>query len=145
MSATTSTTPLSNFRLIIDAALDEYTKQTGIDLTQNPFAHNFQHSDSPDRILELFQERAKQFKEYRDGNRKLINFLKPAVEVLHALSGTLGEAVGVSCTRLVSPTLLFADYLITGRSHFHQQKQSSSELMFSLQYVPPLSSSTRYL
>jgi fungal STAND N-terminal Goodbye domain len=133
----------SNFRLIIDAALDEYTKQTGTDLTQNSFAHKFQHSDSPDHVLGLFQERAKEFKEYRDGNRELINFLKPAVEVLHALSGTLGEAISlVSCPSIVPPTS-FGDYLL--RSHFHQQKQSSSELMFSSQYVPPLSSSTGYL
>jgi fungal STAND N-terminal Goodbye domain len=114
MSATTSmTTSPSNFRLIIHAALDEYTKQTGIDLTQNPFAHKLQHSDSPDRLVGLFQDRAKQFKEYRDGNRKLINFLKPAVEVLHALSGTLGEAISLvsapssflsrSCLMITSP------------------------------------------
>jgi fungal STAND N-terminal Goodbye domain len=94
-----STTTLpSNFRLIIDAALDDYTKQTGIDLTQNPFACRIQQSDSPDHVMGLFQEREKEFKEYRDRNRKLINVLKPAVQVLHALSGTLGEAVSlVSC------------------------------------------------
>jgi fungal STAND N-terminal Goodbye domain len=114
MSATTSTTTSpSNFRLIIDAALDEYTKQTGIDLTHNPFAYKLQHSHSPDRVLGLFQERAEQFKEYRDGNRKLINFLKPAVQVLHALSGTLGEAISLvsapssflssSCLMIASP------------------------------------------
>jgi fungal STAND N-terminal Goodbye domain len=98
MSATTSTTTSpSNFRLIIDAALDEYTKQTGMDLTQDPFAYKLQHSDSPHRVVGLFQDRANQFKEYRDGNRKLINFLKPVVEVLHALSGTLGEAISLVC------------------------------------------------
>jgi fungal STAND N-terminal Goodbye domain len=95
---TSTTTPPSNFRLIIDAALDEYTKQTGIDLTQNPFARRIQQSDSPDHVMKLFQEREKEFKEYRNQNRKLINLLKPAVQVLHALSGTLGEAVSlVSC------------------------------------------------
>jgi fungal STAND N-terminal Goodbye domain len=90
-----TTTLLSNFRLIIDAALDEYTKQTGIDLAQNPFARRIQQSDSPGHVMELFQEREKEFNEYRDRNRKLINLLKPAVQVLHALSGTLGEAVSL--------------------------------------------------
>jgi fungal STAND N-terminal Goodbye domain len=104
MNSTTSTTaPPSNFRLIVDAALDDYTKQTGIDLIRNPFAHKIQHPDSPESILELFQERVKEFKEYRDGNRKLINVLKPAVQILHAFSGTLGEAVTlVSTTRTLS-------------------------------------------
>ena len=96
MSWTTSTaTSSSNFRLIIDAALDEYTEQTGIDLTQNlnPFAHKIQHSDSPEVVLELFQERANEFKEYRNRNRKLINILKPVVQLLHGFSDILGEAI----------------------------------------------------
>jgi hypothetical protein len=106
MSSTTSTTTsLSNFRIVINAALDEYTKQTQIDLTQNSFTYKLQQTDSPDDVLELFRERAKEFKEYRDGNRKLINFLKPTVHVLHALSGTLGESITlVSCRSFVPPT-----------------------------------------
>jgi hypothetical protein len=111
MNWTTSTaTSSSNFRLIIDSALDEYTKQTGIDLTQNlnPFAHKIQHSDSPEVVLELFQERANEFKEYRDRNRKLINALKPAVQLLHTFSNILGEVITpVSTTPIVvHPTVL---------------------------------------
>ena len=96
MSSTTSiTTSPSNFRLVIDAALDNYKDQTGIDLTRNPSADKIQPSDSPDGVLKLFKEREKEFKDYRDRNRKFINFLKPAVQVLHALSGTLGEAISL--------------------------------------------------
>ena len=92
MSSTTPTiTSSSNFRLIIDTALDNYKEQTGIDLTKNELGDKLQH---PDGVLEIFQEREKQFKDYRDRNRKFINFLKPAVQVLHALSGTLGEVIG---------------------------------------------------
>jgi fungal STAND N-terminal Goodbye domain len=89
------TTSSSNFQLIINAALSEYTNQTGIDLAQNPFAHKFRHSDSPDAVINLFKERETEFKEYRDRNRKLINLLKPTVQVLHALSGTLGESISL--------------------------------------------------
>jgi hypothetical protein len=103
MSSTISTTASpSNFRRIIDAALDNYKDQTGIDLTVNPSADKIQLSDSPDDLVKLFKEREEEFKSYRDGNRKLINFLKPAVQVLHALSGTLGEAISlVSRTDLI--------------------------------------------
>jgi fungal STAND N-terminal Goodbye domain len=109
MSSTSSTTSSpSNFQLIIDTALNEYTKQTGIDLAQNPFAHKLQHSDSPDGVLKLFQERETEFEEYRDRNRKFINLLKPTVQVIHALSGTLGESISlVSCTRFTLPTPFF--------------------------------------
>ena len=87
---TTSSSSSSNFRLIIDAALDNYKEQTGIDLTMNELGDRLQH---PDGVLEIFQEREKQFKDYRHRNRKFINFIKPAVQVLHALSDTLGEAI----------------------------------------------------
>lgn len=81
----------SNFRLIVDALAD-YAKQTGIDLSENPFSEKIEQSTSPDAILELLREREKSFKDYRDVNRRLINSLSPAVKVLHGLSGILGEA-----------------------------------------------------
>jgi hypothetical protein len=86
--------PQSNYRLIINA-LTSYADRTGIDLSKNPFAERLQLSNSPDAILELLHGREKAFKEYREGNRKLINRLTPAVEVLHAFSGVLGEAVSL--------------------------------------------------
>jgi fungal STAND N-terminal Goodbye domain len=94
MSSTGQLTSSSNFRLIIKALAD-YAKLTGIDLTKNPFAEKIDLSNSPDAILELLQERQKAFKEYRDMNRRLITCLSPAVEILHALSGILGDAVSM--------------------------------------------------
>ena len=82
----------SNFQLIINAVAD-YAKQTGIDLVENPFAKKIELSNSPEDILELLQEREKAFKEYREGNRRLIACLTPAVTILHAFSRILGEAV----------------------------------------------------
>jgi fungal STAND N-terminal Goodbye domain len=139
-----STTSPYNFQLIFDAALDEYTKQTGIDLAQNPFAHKLQHSDSPEVVLKLFQEREREFKEYRDRNRKWMSLLKPTVQVLHALSGPLGESISlVSSTSFILLTSFFYYYFTRYLSR--QQKQSSSGLMSSSQYVSQLSSSVRYL
>jgi fungal STAND N-terminal Goodbye domain len=84
----------SNFQLIIDALAD-YAKITGVDLSTNPFAATLEQSNSPDAILQLLQGREKAFKEYRDGNPRLINCLSPAVKVLQAFSGILGEAVSL--------------------------------------------------
>ena len=97
VQATSST---SNVQLIIDA-LTDYAKITGIQLSENPFAAALEQSNSPDAILQLLQHRETAFKEYRDGNRKLISRLSPAVRVLQAFSGILGEAAN-----LVSPTCL---------------------------------------
>jgi hypothetical protein len=88
------TSSTSNIQLIIDALAD-YAKITGIDLSVNPFAVMLEQSNSPEAILQLLQEREKAFKEYCDGNRRLITSLSPAVKVLQAFSGILGEAVSL--------------------------------------------------
>jgi hypothetical protein len=78
---------------LITNALADYTKITGVDLSNNPFAAAIEHWNSPEAILELLQKRENSFKEYRDNNRRLINCLTPAVRVIQAFSGILGEAV----------------------------------------------------
>jgi len=85
---TTSSFSPSNFQLITDA-LSDYSKQTGIDLSKNPFAEKLQLAKSPDDILQLLREREKGFREYRDRNRTLISCLKPAVDVLDTFSSIL--------------------------------------------------------
>jgi fungal STAND N-terminal Goodbye domain len=84
----------SSVQLIIDALAD-YTKVTGIDLSKSPFAGVIGHLNSPEAILELLQERERAFKEYRDGDRRLISCLRPAVTAIHSFSGILGEAVSL--------------------------------------------------
>ena len=112
VQATSSTPPTSNIQLITDALAD-YAKITGIDLSNNPFAAALERANSPNTILELLQEREKAFKDYRrEGNRKLINCLGPAVNIIQAFSGILGEVVSLvshtyhpvtPLTRLVRP------------------------------------------
>jgi fungal STAND N-terminal Goodbye domain len=94
MSSTGQTTSSANLQLIIDALAD-YAKITGIDLSRSPFVPMLEQSNSPEAILELLQEREKAFKEYRDGNRRLITCLTPVVNVLQAFSGILGGAVSL--------------------------------------------------
>ena len=89
-----ATSSTSNLQLIINALAD-YAKITGVDLSTNPFADALKQSNSPDAILQLLQGREKAFKEYREGNRRLINCLSPAVKVLQAFSGILGEGVNL--------------------------------------------------
>ena len=90
VQATSSTSTSSNIPLITDALVD-YATITGIDLSKNPFAATIERTDSPSAILELLQEREKAFKDYREGNRRLISSLTPAVNVIQAFSGVLGE------------------------------------------------------
>jgi len=89
---TSSASSTSNIQLITDA-LAKYAQITGTDLSKNPFAASLEQATSPEAILQLLQEREKAFKEHRDGNRRLINCLSAAVNVIHAFSGILGSAV----------------------------------------------------
>ena len=89
----------SNFQSILDAALSDYAKQTGIDLITHPSAQSLQNCNSADAILDILGDKAKQFQAYRDGNRKLINCLKPVVQVLHTVSAILGEAAAMVSLR----------------------------------------------
>ena len=91
---TSSTSSAISVRLITDAMLD-YSKITGIDLSKNPFAAEIESANSPEAILELLQQREKAFMDYREGNWKLISCLSPAVNVIQAFSGVLGEAVSL--------------------------------------------------
>lgn len=80
----------SNFQSIFDAALIKYRGNTGVDPSQYPFFEKLQNCQSVDNIFELFQDRAKEFEDYRNGNHKLISYLKPVVQLLHTFSGVAG-------------------------------------------------------
>jgi hypothetical protein len=95
MSSTGQATSSSDNIKLINGALADYAKETGIDLSTNPFAAKFEQSKSPNAILQLLEEREKAFKEYRDGKRGLINCLNPAVTILHRFSGIISGAVGL--------------------------------------------------
>jgi hypothetical protein len=92
VQATSSTSATSNIQLITDALAD-YT--TEIDLSKSPFAAEIEQANSSGDILKLLQEREKAFKDYREGNRRLISCLSPVVNVIQAFSGILGPAVSL--------------------------------------------------
>ena len=95
MSSTSTTTiASSNFQFFLDALAD-YAKQTGIDIINNPFADKLQSCHSPESVLDLLQDKAKEFKDYREGNRNVISCLSPVVRTLHTFSPILSEVAGL--------------------------------------------------
>jgi hypothetical protein len=89
--ATSSTERLQS---IIDA-LANYKKVTGIEISTSSFVAVFEQSNSPEDILRLLQGRLEAFQEYRNGNRKLISCLKPAVQIIQSFSKIIEEAVSL--------------------------------------------------
>jgi hypothetical protein len=136
--ATSSSTSIQS---IIEAALADYTKNTGIDLSKTPFAAAIEHSNSLEAILQLLYDRENAFKEYRDGNRRLINCLSPVVNVIQAFSGIIGEAVNLvslSCLSGDSLTATSPDPLPTIKSfvHCHRYSPRCTSLQPAFKTVP---------
>ena len=85
-------TSSTDFQSILDAALEDYHKQTGIDLINHPAAEQLHNCRSPDDVAKLLLERGSAFKDYRDQYRKLIDCLRPVVKVIHAFSAIFSGA-----------------------------------------------------
>ena len=120
--------PTASFRAILDKALADYRDQIGVDLDKQSFADELRGRDSPEDILKLLENKANTFKVYRDGNRKLINWLSPVVRVIHTLSGVLGEAVSLMSQMRWFILLIFSWF--TTRFRSNQQRRSLSVWMF---------------
>ena len=85
-SASNTASTASDFETLFNAALDNYTKQTGKDLRSHPLADKIDNCDGPDSILDIFQEQAQAFDGFRNGDTRLLKWLRPVVNVLHVLS-----------------------------------------------------------
>ena len=101
--------PTISFQPILNKALSDYCEQIGVKLDKHPFAEELRGRDSPDDVLKLLEDKANAFKVYRDGNRELINWLSPVIQVVHTLSGVLGEAVSHNLNMRV-----IVDFVIVG-------------------------------
>jgi len=85
-SPSNTSTPQSNFKALFDTALDKYAKRTGQDLRNHPLAASIDKCGSPDEILAIFQAQSQAFDEFRNGDPKLVKWLRPVVNGLHAIS-----------------------------------------------------------
>jgi hypothetical protein len=90
--------PPSHFKPILDAAWShassEYKKNTGKELLDDPLATEVQQCDSVHAILAIFQGQAEAFQQFRDGDRRLMKWISPVVDVLHMFSKSLDGVAG---------------------------------------------------
>ena len=92
LQASSSSTP--NFEPIFEKALKEYKKKTGKDLTAHPLAIQIKACNSPKNILAIIEEKANELIQSNIDER-LTKWLNPAVNILNALSATLGQGIGL--------------------------------------------------
>jgi len=96
-TAPSSSSSSSNFQLIINNALDAYKKRTQNDLLAHPLAAELQPCNTPSAILAVLQKQLQGLDQSRSSDDRWTRWLDPTVNVLFALSATLGEGVGLVC------------------------------------------------
>lgn len=93
IQASSSSAP--NFQPIFAKALEEYKKKTGKDLTAHPLAAQINGCDSPGAILAILEGKANELNRSRSSDERLTKWLDPTVNILSALSATLGQGAGL--------------------------------------------------
>jgi hypothetical protein len=92
-------TDTSDLRLesLFDAALEGYEKQTGMKLVNHPLSKQLENCYTVDDIMEVLQQQARTFTEFRGEDGSVMKSLKRVVHILYSLSTstTLGEGVGL--------------------------------------------------
>ena len=93
-STSTSHPDLTSF---FNAALEAYKRKTKKDLVSDPLLPILQSCDSPEAILSVFRERIPAFDKTED---RFAKWVIPTVNVLHAFSDIIGQAVGLVNIRM---------------------------------------------
>jgi hypothetical protein len=91
----TRSTVAPNFQLMFHNALKAYERRTKNDLVAHPLAAQLQACDSPGAILAVLQQQVQELNQSRITDERWTRWLDPTVNVLYALSATLGEGVGL--------------------------------------------------
>jgi hypothetical protein len=130
--------PTPSFQPILDKAVREYKKKTRKDLITDPLAEEIRGCDSPQAIFAVLRRKADGLNQSQSSDERLTKWLMPTVNVLNALSFTLGQGVGtvnpsVSPSRNCVLTSTFRYFLLL-RSSFLESIFSCSELS----HFPPL-------
>ena len=95
--AASSSSSSTNFQLIINNALDVYRKRTKNDLLVHPLASKLQSCNTPSAILAVLEQQVQGLDQSQSSDDRWTRWLGPTVNVLFALSATLGEGVGLVC------------------------------------------------
>jgi hypothetical protein len=85
------------FRLLFEAALEDYRRQTGTKLVDHPLYAKLIKCDTAESITDVLQEQARAFLKSQGDDGKVMKSLTTAVHVLYSLSAStlFGEAIGL--------------------------------------------------
>ena len=88
----------SRLCMLFEAALEDYKKQTGIDLVEHPLAQRLQDGNTVESVIAILQEQAQDFKEFRERD-KVLKPLKKVLTVLNILPSAANFAQDIGLVR----------------------------------------------
>ena len=102
-----STNPPPELKSLFEAALNEFEKRAGTNLVQHPILDKLVNCESADSVIDVLQEQAQAFRNFRGDDGKVIMWLKRTVNVVYTLStsGVLGGAISLVCVHSSCRTL----------------------------------------
>jgi hypothetical protein len=92
-----STNPPPELKSLFETALNEFEKRAGSNLDQHQLLHKLVNCNSADSVVDVLQEQAQAFRNFREDGGKVMVWLKRTVNVLYTLStsSVLGWAVSL--------------------------------------------------
>ena len=98
-----SISPSSELKSLFEAALDEFEKRSGINLLQHQIIDKLVDCQSADSVIDVLQQEAQAFRNFRGDDGRLMTWLKRTVNVLHILSTSSVLGQGIGLVRLHTP------------------------------------------
>ena len=93
-------TSSSNFQFVFNNALNAYQRRTKKDLLSHPLAAQLQACDTPGSIRLVLQQQVQDLNRSQSPDDRLTKWLDPTVNILSALSDTLGEGASLVRSRM---------------------------------------------
>jgi hypothetical protein len=92
-----SINPSPELKSLFEVALNEFEKRAGTNLVHHQIIDKLVNCESADSVIDLLQEQAQAFRNFRGNDGRLMTWLKRNVSVLYTLStsGVLGEGIGL--------------------------------------------------
>jgi fungal STAND N-terminal Goodbye domain len=89
----------SRLCVLFETALEDYKRQTGIELAKHPLADHLQDGNSVESIAAILCEQAQDFEKFREKD-KVLKPLKKVLTVLHKVSSAanIAQNVGLVCS-----------------------------------------------
>ena len=91
--------PSPELKSLFETALNEFEKRAGTNLVRHQIIDKLVNCESADSVVDILQEQAPTFRNFRGDDGKLMTWLKRTVNVLYTLStsGVLGGGIGLVC------------------------------------------------